>query len=435
MSPLVSRRWIFLVVAFVLLCFFGLIYAWSLFIEPLETSFGWQRSETSLIFTISCVTVCIGMVLSGVLESIFNHRIIMVGAAAVIAIGFFASAFCQSLVEIFIYYGVLVGTGVGIGFNCAINTALKWFPDKQGVASGALLMGYGGGAMFLSPLVTSLLQVLDWRVTFGVLGVLFGAVVVLGAVILKNPPAEEVAPLLEKAREANIVSEVDFTPMQMIKTTSFWTSFIWLTICTSGGLALISQAVPAAVEVLGPQAASGAGLAAATAAMGCVSLCNGIGRLINGFIWDRIGFRVSLFWVSFTFVAGMFCCALAIGSKSFVLLIIGFVLLGLMFGGTMSCTSAVVGTFFGTKHFGISYAIMCCQMIPAAFIGPTLLALTQTGSGSYNLAFWVFFGVALVALLFSVTIRRPKCPEASAQSTVARGREYDGDIVAQPMHT
>lgn len=430
MSQVKSKRWFYLVSCFILLCFFGLIYAWSLFIEPLETEFGWQRSETSLIFTISCVTVCLGMVVSGVLEAKFSHRFIMLIAALMILIGFIAASFCQTLLEIFIFYGVFVGCGVGTGFNCAINTTLKWFPDKQGIASGALLMGYGGGAMFLSPLVTVLLGMLDWRMTFAVLGILFGGLVLLGSAILRLPSEEQVAPLLAEARENNIVSSKDYPPMQMVKMPAFWICFLWLTLCTSGGLALISQAVPAAMEVLGT---SDSALAIATAAMGSVSLCNGFGRLINGIVWDRVGYRASLIWISAAFSIGMLCCAFAMRSGNFALLIAGFVLLGLMFGGTMSTTSASVGTFFGTKYFGINYAIMCCQMIPAAFIGPTLLAITQTGAGSYQPAFWMFLGVALLAALVSFVVRRPK--EARTPETQAMPFASNEEAFARPVHS
>ena len=429
MSQAPSKRWIFLITSFMLLCFFGLIYAWSLFIEPLESEFGWQRSETSLIFTISCVTVCIGMVIAGALENKLSHRAIFLIAAAMITVGFLASAFCQSLIQIFIFYGVLVGTGVGIGFNVAIDTALKWFPDKQGVASGALLMGYGAGAMILSPFVTIMLGTMNWRMTFGVLGVLFGAIVIAGALILKTPTHEQIAPLLEQAREANIVSARDYTPVQMVKKPVFWICFVWLAICTSGGLALISQAVPAAMEVLGPNGADATAVATATAAMGSVSLCNGLGRLLNGFVWDKLGFRLSLIWIALAFSAGMLCCALAVANGNFPLLVVGFVLLGLMFGGTMSSTSAVVGTFFGTKHFGINYAIMCCQMIPAAFVGPMILAMAQTGSGSYGPAFWIFLVLALFTFVTSFAVRRPKDDQNKGGSAPATN---DRDFTPEP---
>jgi len=245
--------------------------------------------------------------------------------------------------------------------------------------------------------------------------------VLAGAALLRCPSEEQVAPLLAKAREDNIVSSVDIAPAQAIKMPAFWICFAWLALCTSGGLALISQAVPAAMEILGDTDATA--LATATAAMGSVSLCNGLGRLLNGFIWDRFGYRVSFIWVALAFTVGMLCCAIAIGSSSFPLLVVGFVLLGLMFGGTMSATSAVVGTFFGTKYFGINYAIMCCQMIPAAVIGPTLLAITQTGAGSYGPAFWVFLAVAAGTFLFQFAIRRPKDEELEALADQANRPE------------
>ena len=419
----VSHRWIFFVVAFVLLCFYGLIYAWSLFIEPIEADLGWQRSQTSMIFTISCITVCLGMIVSGVLETRFNFRFILGVAALMILVGFIGASFCQTLLEIFTFYGVFVGLGVGVAFNCSINAALKWFPDKQGRTSGALLMGYGGGAMLLSPLVTSILEVLDWRMTFALLGVVFAVIIIAGAFVLRLPTKQQVEPLMEKARANDIVSAQDFGPLEIVKMPIFWMCFVWLMLCTSGGLGLVSQAVPAAMEVLDPTGGQyESALATATFAMGSVSLCNGLGRLINGFVWDKFGYRVSLLWISMAFMLGTLFCGLGLANGSLGLLVVGFALVGLTFGGTMSTTSAVVGTFFGTRHFGINYAIMCCQMIPAAIIGPTLLAMTQTSSGSYQQAFWIFLGIAVVTFASSFAIKRPKSSlnHAEREEVVAR---------------
>lgn len=146
----------------------------------------------------------------------------------------------------------------------------------------------------------------------------------------------------------------------------------------------------------------------ATAAMGSVSAMNGLGRLINGFIWDKFGYRVCLTWIAVAFAAGMLCCAFAMMGGNFPLLVAGFMLLGLMYGGNMCSMSAMVGTFFGPKYYGINYAIATCQMIPAAIVGPQILALSQMGSGSYLGAFWVFFGVAIAALAVSFFIKPPK---------------------------
>ena len=204
----------------------------------------------------------------------------------------------------------------------------------------------------------------------------------------------------------------------MVRTPTFWVFMVYLMLVTCGGLALISQAVPAAMELLmgagagagaSGAAAAGAGVSAAlpeaealmlaTAAMGSVSAMNGLGRLINGFIWDKFGYRVCLTWIAVAFAAGMLCCAFAMMGSNFPLLVAGFMLLGLMYGGNMCSMSAMVGTFFGPKYYGINYAIATCQMIPAAIVGPQILALSQMGSGSYLGAFWVFFGVAIAALV------------------------------------
>ncbi|WP_418687243.1 MFS transporter, partial [Adlercreutzia sp.] len=139
-----------------------------------------------------------------------------------------------------------------------------------------------------------------------------------------------------------------------------------------------------------------------------VSAMNGLGRLINGFIWDKFGYRVCLTWIAVAFAAGMLCCAFAMMGGNFPLLVAGFMLLGLMYGGNMCSMSAMVGTFFGPKYYGINYAIATCQMIPAAIVGPQILALSQMGSGSYLGAFWVFFGVAIAALIVSLFIKPPK---------------------------
>lgn len=427
MSHATPHRLLYFFVAFTLLMFFGLIYAWSLFVDPLEAEFGWDRSATSVVFTLSIITFCAGMLVAGVLEERTSPRTVMLITAACLGLGLIASAFTESLPFIYATYGVLVGAGVGLGTDVVMSVTLKWFPDKQGLASGAMLMGFGGGTMLLSPIVTTMLGALGWRMTFGALGVVFAVLVGVAAFIMKLPTPEYVKPLLEKARQNATVAAVDMTGGQMVRTPTFWAFMVYLMLVTCGGLALISQAVPAAMELLmgasagagtSGAAAAGAGVSAvlpeaealmlATAAMGSVSAMNGLGRLANGFVWDKFGYRVCLTFIAVAFAAGMLCCAFAMMGGNFPLLVAGFMLLGFMYGANMCSMSAMVGTFFGPKYYGINYAIATCQMIPAAIVGPQILALSQMGSGSYLGAFWVFFGVAIAALAVSFFIKPPK---------------------------
>jgi len=300
-----------------------------------------------------------------------------------------------------------------------MSVAVKWYPDKQGIASGGMLMGFGMGAMLLSPLVTVLLGKLSWQTTFLILGVVFGVVMLTVALIVKLPPAEFAASMQSASNGAQPHEQKrDYSAVEMIKTRSFQLAFLWLILVSSGGLGLISQAVPAAEEVLsatGMDAAASAMMA--TAAMGGISLCNGFGRLLCGLVWDKFGYRISFLWISIGFALSMLLCGVAVMLSSFPLIVAGFMLLGLVYGGNMASMAVISSSFFGPKYFGINYAVATLQMIASASAGPLVLATLQTSTGSYGPAFWAFLAVAAAALALSFAIKPPQeTSEQSAQS-------------------
>ncbi len=394
--------------AFVALLLCGLVYAWSLFVDPLEAEFGWTRSQTSLNFTISLITFSLGMLAAGWFDKRGQSKKVLLGTALLVAVGFIGCAFTQSLLSIYVCYGVLVGLSIGLCTDAVMAIALRWYPDKQGFASGALLMGFGMGAMLLSPFVTMLLGAVSWRQTFFILGIVFGVVFLVIALIMKEPPQELADALKLQAQQENIISSRDYTASEMARTSAFWKVIVWLILVTSGGLALISQAVPAAEDILSdsgmePEAA----LLMATAAMGSISLFNGLGRLLNGFVWDRFGHRASVLWVSSGYILSMALCVVATMTGSFPMVVAGFMILGLMYGGNMSTMAAMCGSFFGAKYFSVNYAVATCQMIVASAVGPMLLATLQGVSGNYLLAFQVFLGIAVLAFVLSFAVKKP----------------------------
>ena len=396
------------ITGFILLIFLGMIYAWSIFIKPLEMEFGWLRSQTSLIFTISMIGFCVGNLAAGQITPKTSPRVSILIAAVVIGIGFIASSFTSSLPWIYISYGVACGFAVGIGANTILSTTLKWFADRQGVASGALLMGFGFGSMVLSPFVTMLLNTIGWRKTFFVLGIIFSVLLVIGAMIIKNPSKEFSEALVEKARKNNVISSKDFETKEMLRTPSFWLFFAWVILIGAGSLALISNAVPAASDILVVTMGEAEAVMAATAAMGMISTFNGLGRLAFGVIWDKKGYKVSLFIISAAYGISMAACAAATMMLSISLLVVGFIILGMTYGGSMSATSAMIGSFFGTKYYSINYACATCNLIVAASIGPTLIGWLRTSSGSYLSSFLVILGLSICALACSFFIWKPE---------------------------
>ncbi len=402
-----KRRLVYGILGFLLLIFFGMIYAWSIFIAPLEAEFGWMRSQTSLVFTFSMISFCLGNLFAGWITPRTSPRISILIAAVSICIGFAASAFTSSLLWIYVSYGVFCGFAVGVGANTVISTTLKWFADKQGTASGALLMGFGMGSMVLGSFVTMFIAKIGWRSTFMMLAALFGAVLFTSSFFLKIPPKEFSEELMAKARKKNVISARDFTSKEMLATSAFWVFMTWTVLIGSGGLALISNAVPAAKDVLSGTMDASAIVILATSAMSAISVFNGLGRFAAGFLWDTKGFRFALFSVSFVYIASMAMLICATVLKSFPILTVGFVLLGMAFGGSMSAVSAMIGSFYGTKHYGLNFGCGSCNLIAAALIGPTLIGYLKTSSGSYLSSYYVilFFGVVS---LFAVTfIKKP----------------------------
>lgn len=395
---------------FVLLLFLGLIYAWSIFVSPLETEFGWTRTQTSMIFTITMVCFCLGSLISGRITARKGAKVTIRLAAVLLLLGFVGSANVHSLLGIFITYGVICGSAVGMGYNCILSTTLKWFADRAGMVSGLLLMGFGFGSMVLGAGVISLVATFGWRTTFVVLGIVFTVLLFIGSILLVPPSKEYSEALFAKQQKMSAapVPIKDFTPVQMLKTSNFWITLFWNLLITAGGLALISNAVPAAKEVLLKSMDASAALLLATTAMGMLSVASGVGRLIIGVIWDKKGYRFTLLFVALALTFSMMILILASRTYNFALLVVGFFLLGFSYGGGPSSASALTMAFFGPKYYGQNYSIITCNLILSAIIGPTVISTMQMITGTYDSAYIVFLFFGFAALGSALLIKNPQ---------------------------
>lgn len=416
-----NRRYLYAAVGFVLLLFLGLIYSWSVFIGPLEADFGWERSQTSSIFTISILFFWLGNVASGFTSERLSPRATILIAAACAVAGFAASSFTTSLPWIYVSYGVLCGFAVGMGSNGVLSCVLGWFPGRQGIASGALMMGIGLGSLVLGPVVTSLLGSVGWRGAFLALSVAFGALMIGGALILRAPerPRKTVETTLKDSRrttEQNAPARAlehaesetrEFTAPEMLRTRAFWTFMLWAVLIGTGGLALISNAVPAAQDVLLGSMDEAAALMTAAMAMGSISAFNGFGRLASGFLWDRKGCRFVTVLISSVYAVSMAACAFGAATGTFAAVVAGFIALGTAYGASIATTSAMIGSVFGQRHYGMNYACALANMVLAACIGPTISGAVHASTGSYFAAYAVFFALAVASAVVALWMRVP----------------------------
>lgn len=398
---------------FVLNLLLGVVYAWSVFVEPLEVQFCWTRAEVSLVFTASMMCLCVGHLASGVLLPRTSPRFVLLLAAALSGIGFLGSAAGEALGWFALFYGVFCGLAVGLGANCVLSTALLWFPDCRGTASGALLAGVGLGSLVLGFPATTVIGALGWRAAFACLGLVFALALAAGAFLLKQPPwgaGSHGAGACDSAQTAEGLGEVGFATGQMVRTRSFWGFFCWIVLVGTGGLALISNAVPAAAIVVQKAGAGGGELLFATAAMGLIGVSNSLGRLASGWLWDRFGFRASLVAAPAALFAAMALCIVAEGWASPALIVVGFLLLGASYGGSVSAGSALAGSFFGMRHYPLNYAVISLNILVASLVGPAITAGSWDVAGNYLAAYVVLAFLSLIALAIACFLQPPRHP-------------------------
>lgn len=392
-----SSRWALLVLGVILLLFLGLIYGWSIFRSPLQSEFGWTDSQASLTFSISMMTFCLGGLVGGIINKGKNgFRINLIAAAVLLAIGFFSASNIQSLMGIYLSYGVCCGFGVGLGYNTAISTIVKWFPDKQGLISGITLMGFGFGSMILGTVAGAMIQSMGWRVTFRIFAVAFAIVMVVGALLLRNAGAEFVAYLSQGSSKAVTPAVEEVGAAVMLRRRNFWIYFVWAIILSAAGLAIINSSAPYAQLFVGENLTLAASIA------GIVSIANGVGRVIFGGMFDKIGYRLTMLIDCVVFVVASLVLVASFATKSMPVLVIAFILIGLAYGGVTPTNSAFIAYFFGRENYAVNFPIVNLNLIFASFLGP------MVGNGGYMMTFGAIIVFAIVGAVLVFLLKKPE---------------------------
>lgn len=392
-----SSRWALLVLGVILLLFLGLIYGWSIFRSPLQSEFGWTDSQASLTFSISMMTFCLGGLVGGIINKGKNgFRINLIAAAVLLAIGFFSASNIQSLMGIYLSYGVCCGFGVGLGYNTAISTIVKWFPDKQGLISGITLMGFGFGSMILGTVAGAMIQSMGWRVTFRIFAVAFAIVMVVGALLLRNAGAEFVAYLSQGSSKAVTPAVEEVGAAVMLRRRNFWIYFVWAIILSAAGLAIINSSAPYAQLFVGENLTLAASIA------GIVSIANGVGRVIFGGMFDKIGYRLTMLIDCVVFVVASLVLMASFATKSMPVLVIAFILIGLAYGGVTPTNSAFIAYFFGRENYAVNFPIVNLNLIFASFLGP------MVGNGGYMMTFGAIIVFAIAGAVLVFLLKKPE---------------------------
>lgn len=400
----ISIRWGYMAVGVIAMLFAGVLYAWSILKSPLSAEFGWGASGLALNFTLAMTFFCIGGLLGAKLSAVAGHRIALITAGVLSGAGFLLTSALNSssVVMLYITYGVLAGLGIGIAYNVVIATVSAWFPDKKGLCSGWLMMGFGASALVLGNVADAMFKsTIGWRMAYVILGVAIFAVLFLTGFLLKKPTADVILPKQKavKNTKGEAFEAEDFTALEMLCRKSFWMAFICISFLAAVGSSVISFAKDLALSV-------NAGDALAVSLVGVLSVCNGIGRILTGAVFDVIGRRKTMLMANIFTICAAAVTLLAVSVNSLPMCIIGLCLTGMSYGACPTITAAFTSSFFGMKHFSDNMALMTFTVMIGSFVATASNKVLEV-TGGYTAAFIMLLALTFVALILNVFIKKP----------------------------
>lgn len=401
------NRWVYAVIGVIVLLLAGLVYAWSVISKSIAATFPqWSAAELSLTFTIVMAMFCVGCLIAGIFAKRVNPKLYVMLSGVLFLAGFLVAAATNgSPVLLYLGFGVLCGLGAGFAYNAVMSTMSSWFPDKQGLISGILLMGFGLSSFIVGKVFAAVAPpdaaVASWRNTFRVMAVVIFVIMVVCSFFFVKPGDDFVPPAAAKKKAVREPAS-DIHSAQMVKKPAFWLYYIWAILISAAGLALVSQASGIATQV-GTDVSPGN----IATVVGLVSIFNAIGRVIFGTLFDKKGYQLTMVLDMIVFVAAGLILILALNTGNFLFIILGFIVGGFAYGGVTPTNSAIISDFFGRTNYPMNFSLINTNLIIASFAS-TIAGKLYDASGSYMTTIFMMIGVTVVGFLVFLGIRRPK---------------------------
>lgn len=403
-SPL-ARRWLYLAVGVFAMLFSGVLYAWSILKIPFSSVFGWSDSALAYNFTLTMCFFCVGAFAGSLFAKRFGTRLTLILAGVLTGGGFILTGFLTAdlLYLLYVTYAFLGGCGIGITYNVIVSTVAAWFPDRKGFSSGCLMMGFGFSTLLLGSGISKMFDMpaLGWSKTYILLGSVLIVVLIAAAFLLRRPDADTVLPTPKPARKVGKedFAPKDYMPMEMLKSFTYYRAFVYLIFTTAVGNSVISFARDLVLSV-------DAAPALATTLVGVLAVCNGVGRILTGVVFDTAGRRFTMITGSILTIAAAGITLTAVLIHSLPLCIAGLCITGLSYGTCPTVTSAFTSSFYGQKYFSVNYSITNFNLVFAACITAVSNTL-YINTGSFAAPFIMLLILAVAALGLNISIRRP----------------------------
>jgi len=407
-----ATRWgqlIFGIVCMVMIA--NLQYGWTLFVNPIDQKYHWGRAAIQVAFTIFVLTETWLVPIEGYLIDKFGPRVMICGSGFLVAVAWVINAYADSL--LLLYVGAAVGgIGAGVIYGGSVGNALKWFPDRRGLAAGLTAAGFGAGSALTVIPIANMIASSGYEAAFFWFGLGQGVIVMLVALLLRAPQEGEVqapaAPAVQQTRR-------DYAPAEVLKTPVFWVMYAMFVMVGAGGLMAIAQLAPIAndYQIAGvPVSILGLTLPALTFALTIDRVLNGVCRPFFGWVSDHIG-RENTMFIAF-FIEGVGIYALLYFANNPVLFVILSGLVFFAWGEIYSLFPATCTDLYGRKFATTNYGMLYTAKGTASLLVPLANILTSA-TGSWHAVFYVAAILNIVAAVMAIAVLRPMRRRTMAQ--------------------
>lgn len=357
----VNNKWFQLIASLIaMIMIANLQYSWTLFVKPLQSSTGWKLSDIQTAFTLFILFQTWVQPLDGWLIDRLGPRGFISAAGLLCGLGWAGLGYATTLPQLYTLY-CIAGIGAAFVYSGSIGSALKWFKERRGLASGIMAAGFGGGTALFIPIISSTIASRGYQTAFIATGLFQGLMILGVAQFLRHPPPEPATAAKPASTAGSNLGKHQYTTFEMLSTPQFYVMYVMFVLMATGGLLVTANA--------GPMAQSwGLTAGALTLAATLSPLANGASRIFWGWASDKLG-RETTMVVAFVLQAICLFLVVAVGQTSGTMFAFTLVLVYFTWGEIYSLFPSTAGDYFGSRHATSNYAVLYTAKGVASIIG------------------------------------------------------------------
>jgi len=396
-------RWLQLAMGIVCMAMIAnLQYGWTLFVDPIDARYHWGRAAIQLAFTLFVVTETWLVPIEAWFVDKYGPRAVIMFGGVMITIAWVMNAYADSLILLYVA-AIFGGIGAGSVYGTCVGNALKWFPDRRGLAAGATAAGFGAGAAITVVPIANMIVASGYQSAFFAFGIGQGVIVFVLAFFLRRPSVAMPA----KRKQLNLPqTRIDFTPPQVLRSPIFWIMYLVFVMVAAGGLMTAAQIAPIAhdYKIAGaPVGILGFQMAALTFAISLDRIFDGFGRPVFGWISDQIGREHTMF-IAFGTAALMLLTLSVYGHIPIVFVLATAVYFG-VFGEIYSLFPATSGDTFGVKYATTNNGMLYTAKGTASLLVP--IASIVAKNYGWQAVFVIAVALNAIAALLALFVIKP----------------------------